>query len=78
MELRFAWTGAMTATDTEFLAAATYLARGRLEEAAGNREGAREHYQQFLMRYRQPIPSQAHLVEEARQALARLQEPARP
>jgi hypothetical protein len=62
----------------EVLAAPTYLARGRLEEAAGNREGAREHYQQFLMRYRQPIPSQAHLVEEARQALVRLQEPARP
>ena len=62
----------------EVVAAPTYLARGRLEEAAGDPERAREHYQQFLMRYRHPIPSQAHLVEEARQALARLQEPARP
>jgi hypothetical protein len=60
----------------EVLAAPTYLARGRLEEIAGNRERAREHYQQFLVRYQQPIPSQTHLVEEARQALARLQEPA--
>jgi hypothetical protein len=60
----------------DVLAAPTYLARGRLEEAGGDAERAREHYQQFLMRYQQPISSQAHLVEEARQALARLQEPA--
>ena len=59
----------------DVLAAPTYLARGRLEEAAGNRERASEHYQQFLRRYRNPVPSQAHLVQEARQALARMQEP---
>jgi hypothetical protein len=50
----------------------TYLARARLEDARGDTVHAREYYRQFLQRYDQPVPSQAHLVEEARGALARL------
>jgi hypothetical protein len=54
------------------LGAPTYLARARLEEADGDPHRAREYYRQFLRRYDQPMPSQVHLVEEARAALARL------
>ncbi|MGH7499359.1 MAG: hypothetical protein ACREL3_10965 [Gemmatimonadales bacterium] len=49
-----------------------YLARARLAETLGSPSKAREYYEQFLQRYDQPMPSQKHLVEEARAALARL------
>jgi len=54
------------------LAGPAYLARARLEESAGDPRRAREYYQQFLRWYDEPMSSQAHLVEEARAALARL------
>jgi hypothetical protein len=54
------------------LAAPTFLAGARLEEQLGNSERAIEYYRQFLRRYDQPMPSQAHLVDEARVALVRL------
>jgi hypothetical protein len=50
----------------------TYLARARLEELQGDAGRAREYYLQFLRRYDQPMPSQQHLLEEARVAVARL------
>jgi tRNA A-37 threonylcarbamoyl transferase component Bud32 len=49
-----------------------FLVRARLEEGRADTARAREYYRQFLRRYDQPVPSQAHLVEEARSALARL------
>jgi hypothetical protein len=54
------------------LAAPTYLLGARLEEQAANSERAAEYYRQFLRRYDQPMPSQAHLVDEAKAALVRL------
>ena len=54
------------------LAAPTHLMRARLEEERGDAERARKHYRQFLRLYDQPMPSVAHLVEEAKGALARL------
>jgi hypothetical protein len=59
------------------MGASTYLARARLEEAGGDPHRAREYYRQFLRRYDQPMPSQIHLVDEAKAALARLEENAR-
>jgi serine/threonine-protein kinase len=50
----------------------TYLARARLEEIRGDSALARDYYRQFLRRYDQPMPSQAHLVEDAKAALTRL------
>jgi tRNA A-37 threonylcarbamoyl transferase component Bud32 len=50
----------------------SYLVRARIEEARADSALARGHYQQFLRRYDQPMPSQAHLVTEAKAALARL------
>jgi hypothetical protein len=57
------------------LGGATLLARARIEEARADTARAREYYRQFLRRYDQPMPSQAHLVEEARSALARMRAP---
>jgi TolB-like protein/tetratricopeptide (TPR) repeat protein len=54
------------------LAGPTSLARARLEEARGERRRAAEYYRRFLQLYDQPMPAQAHLVEEAREALVRL------
>jgi serine/threonine-protein kinase len=54
------------------LAGPTHLLRARLEEQRGDPARARDHYRQFLRIYDQPMPSSAHLVEEARNALARL------
>jgi hypothetical protein len=51
-----------------------FLMRARIEEEAGTPRLARNYYHQFLRRYDQPMPSQVHLVEEARTALARLEE----
>jgi len=54
------------------LAAPTFLLRARLEEQIGDRTRAIQYYGEFLRLYDQPMPSQGHLVEEAKAALARL------
>jgi tetratricopeptide (TPR) repeat protein/TolB-like protein len=51
-----------------------FLMRARIEEGLDDKQRAREYYEQFLRRYDRPMPSQAHLVQEARIALARLQQ----
>jgi hypothetical protein len=61
-------------TVSQVLAGPTYLARARLEEARGERRLAAEYYRYFLRAYDQPMPSQEHLVAEAKEALARLVE----
>jgi hypothetical protein len=43
-------------------------------EARGRTRLAQEYYQQFLRRYDRPVASQAHVVEEAEAALARLRQ----
>jgi hypothetical protein len=48
------------------------LERARLEEAHGQAEPARAHYERFLRLYDLPVPAQRHLVEEAKAALRRL------
>jgi TolB-like protein len=48
------------------------LERARIEDARGHPELAREHYEQFLMRYDMPVAAHRHLVQEATEALARL------
>jgi serine/threonine-protein kinase len=58
----------------QVLAGPTYLARARLEEARGERRLAAEYYGYFLRVYDQPMPSQTHLITEAKEALARLAE----
>jgi tetratricopeptide (TPR) repeat protein len=60
---------------SEVLEGPTQLLRGRLEEAreGGQPERARRFYQRFLQLYDSPLPAQAHLVDEARGALARLE-----
>ena len=50
----------------------SYLIRARIEETRGDTAHAAEYYRQFVRRYDQPMPSQAHLVVEAKGALARL------
>jgi TolB-like protein len=59
---------------TEVTAGLAYRELARIEEARGSTRLSRESYEQFLRRYDRPMPSQAHLVEEAKAALARLQE----
>jgi tetratricopeptide (TPR) repeat protein len=54
------------------LSGPAYLARARLEESYGSPALAREYYQLALRVYNQPMPSQVHLVEEARAGLLRL------
>ncbi len=49
-----------------------YLERARLEEARGQGEVARAHYERFLRFYDAPVAAHRHLVEEARAALRRL------
>jgi serine/threonine protein kinase/tetratricopeptide (TPR) repeat protein len=49
-----------------------YLMLARIEDAQGNARSAKDHYQQFLRRYDSPMPSQRHLVEEAKAALTQL------
>ena len=58
----------------DVLGAPTFLVRARLEEARGEPRRARQYYLEFLRRYDNPMPSQAHLVEEAKAQLARLGE----
>jgi hypothetical protein len=60
-------------TTGDVLAAFNLLTRARVEEALGSNDAARFYYEQFLRRYDQPLPAQAHLVTEAKAALARLQ-----
>ncbi len=48
------------------------LERGRIEERRGHAELARTYYREFVGRYDRPVPSQRHLVEEAKAAIARL------
>jgi hypothetical protein len=48
------------------------LQRARIEDARGHPTLARDHYRQFLTRYDLPMAAHRHLVEEAREALARL------
>jgi hypothetical protein len=57
----------------DILGGLTFLARARIEVGRGDSTRAREYYRQFLRRYDQPMPSQAHLVEEAKTAVARLE-----
>jgi len=57
---------------TEVISPVVYLERARIEDALGRKDLARAHYQQFLWRYDMPVQRQRHLVEEAKQALARL------
>jgi tRNA A-37 threonylcarbamoyl transferase component Bud32/TolB-like protein/tetratricopeptide (TPR) repeat protein len=58
----------------DVLAGPAYLVRAQIEEARGAKALARQYYQQFLRRYDQPMASQIHLVQEAKAALARLQQ----
>jgi hypothetical protein len=55
-----------------------FLMQGRIAEAWGDTATAGEHYRQFLRRYDRPQPAQAHLVEEAQAALARVSGSAGP
>jgi hypothetical protein len=57
---------------THAVSALAYLMRARIEEAQGDIQSATDHYQQFLRRYDTPMPTQRHLVDDARAALARL------
>jgi serine/threonine-protein kinase len=50
----------------------TFFARATLEQARGDRSQAQEYYRRFLQVYDSPMPSQAHMVDEARAALAGL------
>jgi TolB-like protein len=59
-------------TFNDVLSGPAYLARARLAETQGSPNLARQYYAQFLQRYDQPMPSQYHLVQEARAALDRL------
>jgi hypothetical protein len=54
------------------LAPLVYLERAQIEEARGQVELARSHYQQFLRRYDLPTARHQHLVREAALALDRL------
>ena len=50
----------------------TSLDAARVETALGNVAKARFYYEDFLRTYDRPVPGLAHLVTEAREALARL------
>jgi hypothetical protein len=64
--------GAWTASFSYAVTPLAYLTLARIEEAQGQANPAREHYQQFLRRYDSAMPGQRHLVQEAEAALARL------
>ena len=49
-----------------------YLEQARVAEALGRTELARTYYQRFLWRYDAPVAAHRHLVQEARDAVARL------
>ncbi|HET6578191.1 MAG TPA: serine/threonine-protein kinase [Gemmatimonadales bacterium] len=54
------------------------LQLARIEEARGQLDAARRDYQAFLVRYDMPPPAHRHLVQETREALARLSRGADP
>jgi hypothetical protein len=54
------------------LAPLAYLIQAGVENARGDSAAARDHYQQFLVRYDLAVPAHRHLVTQARAALARL------
>ena len=66
------WTGWISIY-RDALGGPTYLARARIEESLGRDSLAQAYYAQFLRRYDRPMPSQLHLVQEAKDGLARLQ-----
>jgi TolB-like protein len=51
----------------------SYLEMARVEALRGNQDLARDYYQRFLQRYDLPSPKMHHLVDEARQALRKLE-----
>jgi serine/threonine protein kinase len=57
---------------TSVVAGLADLERARIEEARGHPDLAREHYEEFLLRYDMPVPAHRHLVRGATEALARL------
>ncbi|HEX5574704.1 MAG TPA: serine/threonine-protein kinase [Gemmatimonadales bacterium] len=57
-------------TFNDVVSAPAFLMRAQIEEQLGSHQRARGYYQQFLRRYDRPVPSQVHLVEEAKTALA--------
>ena len=57
------------------LAPLAYLIQAGVEDAQGDSAAARDHYEQFLVRYDMPSPAHRHLVTQARAALARLGAP---
>jgi tetratricopeptide (TPR) repeat protein len=56
----------------DVLSGPTYLARARIEERRGNSALALEYYEQFLRRYDAAVPALYPLIDEARNARARL------
>jgi tRNA A-37 threonylcarbamoyl transferase component Bud32/tetratricopeptide (TPR) repeat protein/TolB-like protein len=58
--------------EIEPAAGPAYLERARIEDERGNISLALEYYDQFLKRYDDPVPPLRPLVEEAREASARL------
>ncbi len=72
-----AW-GGWAVTSRDALGGPMYLVRARVEEARADTTLARSYYEQVLRRYDRLVPAQAHLVEEARTALARLSREKRP
>jgi tRNA A-37 threonylcarbamoyl transferase component Bud32/TolB-like protein len=65
------WDGCMTC---DALGGLNFLARARIEIARGDSTRAREYYQRLLRRYDRPMPTQVHLMEEAKAALAGLEQ----
>jgi hypothetical protein len=67
-----AWGGTSGSVGGGVFSSLAYLERARIEDARGNVPLAQEYYQEFIHRYDMPTPKQRHLVDEAREALARL------
>ncbi len=67
-----AWGGTSGSVGGGVFASLAYLERARIEDSRGNAPLAQEYYQEFLLRYDMPTPKQRHLVDEAREAVARL------
>jgi hypothetical protein len=60
------------ATFTDAVSGPSFLMRAQIEVALADSARAQEYYRQFVRRYDRPMPSQVHLVKEARAALAEL------
>ena len=67
-----AWGGVSGSVGGGVFASLAYLERARIEDARGNAPLAQEYYREFLLRYDMPTARQRHLVDEAREAVARL------